>query len=111
MESQVSAFSTPGQRPGELATLPNAHVLQEEPAGAHGQTQPDKKLSGKGGKRNGRPVTAVTAAILKLAIGESVLFPGIDIEHARYSTKTVRRSGYIIRFRSRSNGVRAERLA
>ena len=67
--------------------------------------------AGKGGKRNGRPVTAVTAAILKLAIGESVLFPGIDIEHARYSTKTVRRSGYAIRFRSRSNGVRAERLA
>lgn len=110
MESQVSAFSTPGQRPGELATLPNAHVLQAI-AGAHGQTQPDKKPSGKGGKRNGRPVTAVTAAILKLAVGESVLFPGIDIEHARYSTKTVRRSGYAIRFRSRSNGVRAERLA
>lgn len=111
MESQVSAFSPLGQRPSEMATLSSAHVLPIVSAGAHEQTQPDKNRTGKGGKRNGRPITAITEAILKLSVGESVLFPGIDIEHARYSTKTVRRSGYAIRFRSRSNGVRAERLA
>lgn len=52
MESQVPAVSTPGQRPSEMAILPNAHVLHNVTTGAHGQTPPGKNQRGKDGKRN-----------------------------------------------------------
>ena len=51
MKSQVPDSPTAGQRPAATPIHPNAHVLHDPHASAHGKTVPGKNHSGMDGKR------------------------------------------------------------